>query len=363
MRPSLDHLDGDANRGGAGALAVAGLQHVERAVLDGELEILDVAVVIFQRGGDFLELVVDRGVPLLEVGDGVRRADAGDHVFALGVFEELAVEGLFAGGGIAGEADAGGGSFAEVAEDHGLDVDGGAEIVGDLVHLAVVLGAVVKPGAEDGIAGAGELHEGVLRERLAGLLLHQLLVAGDDFLQIFGGEVGIELGLGLLLLAVEDFVEIVLGDFEHHGAVHLDEAAVAIVGEARVVALGFDGFDGLVVQAEVEDGVHHAGHGELGAGAHADQQRVSGVAELLAHAAFQLLEGVQHLLVDFGRDGELVVEVDVAHLGRNCKAGGHRQLGPAHFGQPGAFATERIFHLSIAVGGSVAERVDVLRHA
>src|ERR1035437_101559 len=44
----IDHLDGDANRGGAGALAVAGLQHVEQAVLDGELKILDVAVVLFQ---------------------------------------------------------------------------------------------------------------------------------------------------------------------------------------------------------------------------------------------------------------------------------------------------------------------------
>ena len=144
--------------------------------------------------------------------------------------------------------------------------------------------------------------QGVLRERLAGLLLHQLLVADDDFLQIFGGQVGIQLGLGLLLLAVEDCVEIVLRDFEHHGAVHLDEAAVAIVGEARIAALGDDGFDGLVVQAEVEDGIHHARHGELGAGAHADQQRVGGVAELLAHAAFQLLEGVEHLLVDLGRD-------------------------------------------------------------
>ena len=48
-----DHLDGDANRRGAGALAVAGLEHVELAVLDGELEILNVAVVIFERGGDF----------------------------------------------------------------------------------------------------------------------------------------------------------------------------------------------------------------------------------------------------------------------------------------------------------------------
>ena len=154
-----------------------------------------------------------------------------------------------------------------------------------------------------------------------------------------------------------------LGDFEHHVAVHLNEAAVAIVGEARVVALGFDGFDGFVVQAEIEDGVHHTRHGELGATSHADQQRVVDVAQLLAHAAFQLLQSGEHLLVDFGRDGELVVEIDVAHLGRNCEAGGYRQLGPAHFGQPGAFATERIFHLSIAVGRSVAERIDVLCHA
>src|ERR1035437_4707464 len=168
----IDHLDGDANRGGAGALAVAGLQHVERPVLDGELKVLDVAVVIFQGCGDVFELVVDGGVPLFEFGDGVRGTDAGDHVFALRVLQELAVEGLFAGGGIAGEADASGGGFAEVAEHHGLDVDGGAEIVGDLVHFAIMLGAVVKPGAEHGIAGAGKLGEGVLRERFAGLLLH-----------------------------------------------------------------------------------------------------------------------------------------------------------------------------------------------
>src|ERR1039457_1744215 len=266
-----DHFDGDANRRVTGTLTVARLQHVERAVLNGELEVLYVAVVIFQRGGDVLELVVDRGVPGFELADGVRRADAGHHVLALRVLQELAVEGFFAGGGIAREADAGGGGLAQVAEHHGLYVDGGAQVVGDLVHLAVVLGAVVKPGAEHGVAGAGELHQRVLRERLAGLLLHQLLVAGDDLLQILGGEIGIQLGIGLLLLSVEDLVEIVFGDFENHVAVHLDEAAIAIVGEARVVALGNHGFDGFVVQAEVEDGVHHARHGELGAASNADQ--------------------------------------------------------------------------------------------
>src|ERR1019366_1131231 len=66
----VDHLDGDAYSRVTGALAVAGLQHVERAVLNGELEVLYVAIVIFQRGGDVLELVVDSGVPGFELADG-----------------------------------------------------------------------------------------------------------------------------------------------------------------------------------------------------------------------------------------------------------------------------------------------------
>ena len=39
------HVDGDLQRGLGGALAVAGLQHVEPALLDRELDVLHVAVV------------------------------------------------------------------------------------------------------------------------------------------------------------------------------------------------------------------------------------------------------------------------------------------------------------------------------
>ena len=54
----LDHVDGHANSGQAGALAVAGLQHVELAILDGELEVLHIAVVLFHAAGDGLQLLV-----------------------------------------------------------------------------------------------------------------------------------------------------------------------------------------------------------------------------------------------------------------------------------------------------------------
>ena len=88
-----------------------------------------------------------------------------------------------------------------------------------------------------------------------------------------------------------------------------------------------------------------------------------GVAELLPHALFERLERFEHLLVDLRRNGVVVLEVDVADFGGDGEAGRHRQLGPAHLGQPGAFAAERVFHLSVTVGGSVAERVDILLHA
>ena len=44
----FDHIHGDAHRRRTGALAVAGLQHVQLAFFDGELEILHVAIVLFE---------------------------------------------------------------------------------------------------------------------------------------------------------------------------------------------------------------------------------------------------------------------------------------------------------------------------
>ena len=132
------HLHRNANRRRAGALAVAGLQHVELAVFDGELEILHVLVMLFELGGDLAQLLVGFGHLLFEIRDRLRRADAGHHVFALRVDQILAVEHLLAGGGIAREADAGAGGIAHVAEHHGLHVRGGADVVRNLFHLAVV---------------------------------------------------------------------------------------------------------------------------------------------------------------------------------------------------------------------------------
>ena len=117
-------------------------------------------------------------------------------------------------------------------------------------------------------------------------------------LQRVGLELVVELDLLCVLDAVEDVLELLLGNVENHVAEHLDQAAIGVIGKARIVAALGQRFDGLVVEAEVQNGVHHAGHGELGAGADRNQQRILARAELLALQLFQLIESGVHLGVD-----------------------------------------------------------------
>ena len=191
-QPFLHHVDGDLERGLGGALAVARLQHVELAALDGELDVLHVAVVLLEplaHVGELLEhlrhdLFHGRRVGLLRElalhGEVLRRADAGHHVLALRVHEILAVEQVRAGRRIAREGDAGGAIVAHVAEHHGLHVDRGAPALGNRMQAAIGDGALVHPRVEHRADRAPELLARLLRERLAGALLDDLLVLGHD---------------------------------------------------------------------------------------------------------------------------------------------------------------------------------------
>ena len=67
--------------------------------------------------------------------------------------------------------------------------------------------------------------------------------------------------LGALELGFEEPVL----DVEHDVAIHRDEAAVGVPGEAGVATGALEGHHRLVIEAEVEDGVHHAGHRDPGA--------------------------------------------------------------------------------------------------
>ena len=160
----VDQVDGNLQSGCGGALAVAGLQHVELAVFNGELHILHVAIVLLEAMRDVVELRVNLGHIVGELGDVAGGADAGNDVLALRVDQVFAEQLLLAGGGVAGERNAGAGLLIEVAEYHRLNVDGSAPGIGDVVHAAIDVRARVVPGAEHGLDRLEQLLFGAYRE-------------------------------------------------------------------------------------------------------------------------------------------------------------------------------------------------------
>ena len=112
-----------------------------------------------------------------------------------------------------------------------------------------MLGAIVPPGAEHGVTRHRELFVRILRKVALGVLLDYFLVLSDYFLQRLGIEFGVELYFALLLLAIEHFVEFELLNVEHYVAEHLNQAAIGVVSEARIIAQLGQRFDALVIQA------------------------------------------------------------------------------------------------------------------
>ncbi len=351
------HVDRHPEGGLAGALAHPGLEHPQLALFDGELGVAHVPVVLLEPGEDGQQLGVDLRELALQRRERLRVADTGHHIFALGVDQVVAVLALLAGGGVAGEAHPGSRLVIPVAEHHGLDVDRGAELVGDPLPHPVGVGPGAVPGLEHGLDGPAELGIGVLGKGLAGVSLHDLLVGIDQVAEELGGDPGVRFGVGQFLGRVEQGVEFLAGNAEDDPAVHGNETAVGVEGKALVVGLLGQPEDRLVVEPQVQNGVHHAGHGELGAGTHRDQQRVDGIADALAHLLLEPRPGLGHL---FGQAvGPSGLHVGSAGVSGNGEPGGDgKGQYRCHLGQVGTLAAKEVFHFHRGLPVLVIEVVD-----
>ena len=334
-QPFRGHVDRALDRGGRRPLRGARLEEVEVPLLDGELDVLHVAVVALERGHRLEELVVRLGHALAQLGERLRRASPGDDVLALRVDEVLAVDALLAGRGVAREADAGRRVVALVPEDHLDDVDRGAEVVGDRVHAPVDLRARRVPGVEDGRDRAAQLLARVLRKAMPGLVLVDLPGPLDGVVD----------------------AEALVRDVVDGLAEHLDQPAVAVAGELLVAGRPREAGHRLVVETDVEDRVHHPGHRDRRPGANGDEQRILGISEALSGLLLEPREMLVDLLVETldlaagGHEG-------AAGVGRDREAGRNGDAELRHLGEPDPLAAEE---LAAAFRGLV-EAVDVAGH-
>ena len=144
-----------------------------------------------------------------------------------------------------------------------------------------------------------------------------------------------------------------------HIGEHLDKAAIGVVGKARIAGFVGQALGDFVVEAQVEDGVHHARHGDRRAGAHREQQRVLGVAKTRAHLFLDQIQGDPVFLLQQGGQFVACLEKLAAGAGGDNEAEGHGQAQVGHFAQVGALAAEQV----PVVLAALVEQVYALCHA
>src|SRR6266478_702131 len=209
---------------------------------------------------------------------------------------------------------------------------------------------------------APELAQGILGKRFAQLLFHLGLVSLDQLLPILRPQFGVEADAAIFLVEFQQFLEMMMVDAQHYMAVHLDEAAIAVIGEAGIAGAFGKPCCRLVVEAEIENGIHHAGHGDPGSRAHRNEQRIVGIAEFAPNLRLDRAERRFYVAFKSGRIGLGVLIEIGADLGGNGEPGRHRQAEIGHLRQIGALAPEQVFHFRPPVGFALAEAIDPLSH-
>ena len=349
----VHQIAGDLQRSLSSSLTVTGLEHEQFAVFHGELHVLHVAVVIFQDLANIFELSKSFGEFLFHFRDLHGGANTSNHVFALSIGQEFTEQALCAGSRVTSESNTGAAVIAHVTESHALYVNSGTPGIRNIVVTTVHVGAGVVPAAEHSLDSAHELFFGIAGEVSADFFFVLGFELTSQFLQIVSGELYVLSDALLGLHLVDELFEVLLTDFHNHVGVHLDEPTIAVPSPAGVAGLFRQHFHHVFVQAQVQDGVHHAGHGSTGAGTNGNQQRVFLIAEFLAGDLFHLGDVLHDLSLNFRIDDLAIFIVLGAGLSGDGKALRNRQTDVGHLGQVCAFAAEQFSHVCVTFGKQV----------
>ncbi|EXI69779.1 MAG: hypothetical protein AW08_00272 [Candidatus Accumulibacter adjunctus] len=296
-----DEVDGDAQRRQRRPLGNPRLQHEQLAVLDRELELLRITECPLECRGDLFDLAPGVGQQLLEWHFISQRVPARDDVLTLGVEQEIQVQ--FAGPGrrVAGKGDTGAGHPPGVAENHPLHRHRGARRIVDVVRPAVADGFLGLPRTNHRHGCLFELQHRVLWKRRAGEFLEECeIVAGQR-----GETAKVDLARAAGPAGAHAFLD-TTGEGAGRALVHdfceaLDQASVAVPGQARIAGAADDRVDRQIVDPDVEQRFHHSRHRYRRPAPHRNEQGPSPRAEAEAALALDMTDSLDERVAQFGR--------------------------------------------------------------
>ncbi|GAA0987257.1 hypothetical protein GCM10009551_040140 [Nocardiopsis tropica] len=291
------------------------LQQPQFAGLEGELDVARVPVVLLDPAQGVEQARPHGRLPVGEFAQGPGRRPAGDDVIALAAEQDLAEGGVPTGVGVAAERDPAAAAPVAVAEHHRLHDHGGAQVVRDVVQVAVGACARGLPGGEHGPHRQLQLRGRLVGDRSAQAPPDTLLELRDRTGGVGLPVVGVPLrggsaGGGAGAVRVRE-----------RGGEGGQEPQPRAQREPGVARLGGQPGGGPVREAEVEDRVHHAGHRHAGPGAHGHRQRQPLPAEAAPRGGFEAAHGGRELPV------QALGEAPVAQKGAACLRGDDERRG------------------------------------
>ena len=225
--------------------------------------------------------------------------------------------------------------------------------------MPVGLRLLSHPRLEDRADGSPELFVGIFWERVACLFLKVFFIFDDQIAPAGSGHFGIVFHAEPFLHGPQACFKLILRQSDHHAGIHLYETPVSIVSKALVLCRPREARNRLIVQAEIQNCLHHSGHGARRTRAHADKQRVTRISQLLSREFFQTLKILFHFGPQIFGIFAVMLKVIVASLGSDRESGRNRQSDASHFRQAGALAAQQILHLAVAFSLLCPEEIDV----
>ena len=215
-----------------------------------------------------------------------------------------------------------------------------------MIHTVDVRTGVV-PRTEHRFDRLEELLLRIVGERLAELLFvfrFELVCKG---LQVVRAEFDVLRDPLLLFHLIDELFKIFFTDFHNDVGEHLNKSAVAVPRPTGIVRLCGDRIDDRLVQTEVQNGVHHAGHGSARSRTDGDEKRVLFVAELFTRDFFHLVDVGHDLRLNGVVDLFAVLIILRARFGRNRKTLRYGKSDIRHFRKVCPLTAENLAHLRV----------------
>ena len=119
------------------------------------------------------------------------------------------------------------------------------------MQAPVGIGSSIAPGPKHSRYRTPQLSIWILREIGAGLGLHRRFVFSNDFLPVSGCQLSVVILARLVLQRIENVFKDAVVNLKHHIRVHLNKAAIAIIGEPLIARSAGETCHSRIIQAKV----------------------------------------------------------------------------------------------------------------